>query len=368
MALNDNVEIIRKVFEKNLKDKIPEYIRNDERWTKIIEQSWIFLTRLEILNQKLELNLFNGISLGENQKYNSVYWIVDNIKNAFAKNREIRKRLEIIQDDFEQSLMKFYGGNFAWAYIDSKTNKIIFVGGDSYKKLVEENFQWNKNSGTKSSFSTKGFNIDSLKDINQKQAQQVKELNEIIQRRHASYKRILDLSFKRLKKDMDYKREWPRFKNTFYFHLEDYDTQIGWSKPISNKGWISEGYVAALLGNAFEGKGEEKQVETLAYPYVEETDNKAAAFGEDIFFDYNGMKFQIAVKSGKFSTASLTPFLQMATYLTGIQEQDIKNFSIEELNKKEVQDSIIRGSINYLKNSLKYIREVILVELNKNSV
>jgi len=117
-------------------------------------------------------------------------------------------------------------------------------------------------------------------------------------------------------------------KKTFYWKLIDNRHISGWTKPISTKGVIAEGYAGAVINEDPDvvSSNLEYSLKNLYENHIQK-DSLGAAIKGDIIWNENG-NIQFAIKEGSFSTARFGQYLNLA-YNT-IQ---IKTISASEYKK-----------------------------------
>lgn len=281
------------------------------------------------------VNTYNGAN---NALRNSIsYYQNGNLKIIFkklydymAQDQELTREIIKAQEQFQAAKNKVNNITMGLIYFDINSNKIIVSSQDAMAKFLK------KYATTSTSKSGRGRGNVSLQgeerqkelienDLNNDKIW--KELTELINKISEPYKEsVLDEAlFRWANQDMYYKRRvqkqnTKKYKNSFYWWPTKGETKIGWSNSYRNRGYIAEGYIAALLDlpDSFKNpndENEEENIKILNY-YTAATNNKGASKEQDIVMNFNTghlqFRYQFAVKSGSFSTARVGQYIKQA--------------------------------------------------------
>lgn len=267
--------------------------------------------------------------------YTTIYEIIK------AKNDGI-KRLIAAQEDFQMAKNEANNITMLLAYFDIDKNKIIISSQQTMSNFFKE-YATSSSTGSRSNISVNSKRAKKLLQEND----DYKKIQNILNQRSLAYMNILNETFKRWKKeDMNYKKENSKEKNTFYWRpyvgTENWH-YIHWSKRYGSRGYIAEGYVAALINDAFHQGYFEDNIEILN-DYTSQTSNKGASKEQDIVINFNNKRIQIAVKSSNsFSTANLGQFIQEAFNIVGLEISEENNdFLVRNIKYKSVIEQILQ--------------------------
>lgn len=247
---------------------------------------------------------------------NSIKTQMSKIHEYMKKDVENTRQALQLQHIFETQLNDFMGRVIYLTYVDKEGN-INFYDDANIGKLYSQ--------ATKESKGRRG-NISASKMFETIDLEQ--ELREKMLISIAERKLVYQQAIRRWEKNktQDYVdgiplsgKDYNPSKNTFYWRLNDYHI-TGWTDPISNRGWIAEGYAGAVINEdpQVKSKAIESSLKQLWEEHIQQ-DSIGGAIKGDIVLRDNG-NIQFAVKSGSFSTARFGQYVRLAY---NIQQIDI---------------------------------------------
>lgn len=262
---------------------------------------------------------------------------------------------------FQSAVNKFLEKNLNLIYMNITTGNIIVQTDLNMRKF----FAYYMTAGqgrAKVDMSNKRQQI--LNGL-EKQGQLLEELQKKLNTRSTTFKYILDQAIRRKEnKDMNYKKENPELENTFYWWPSPRFPYIHISRRTKGNGFLAEAFIDSLFNESSYIGDIEKNLEILS-GYLDKTDNKGAALGQDISQILNGKAFQFSVKSGKFNTPMIRQFIVQALVILGMDQNTTVQGLDKMLNDKDINfDEMANEYLNdYINNkAAEDVKEKILTE------
>ena len=253
--------------------------------------------------------------------------------NKMRADTKVTQKLISAMQNFQIAKNNFNNVTMILAYINIDENKIIL----STQSNMAAFFKKYATASSGRANITVGENRQ--EELNKGLNEYWKHLEKLLNQNSKKYYGILEQALRRWNNEEMYYKKTKNYKNTFYWrpYLPHF-TYIHWSKPYGTRGPIGEGYVAALMQEAFHQGSLEDNISILN-DYTNETDNVGASKMQDVVFNFNNSKMnniQIAIKSGKFSTAKIGQYITQAINIILTEKLGQNNFLTDKVNFKKI--------------------------------
>ena len=283
----------------------------------------------------------------------SIYKTTGKLKVSFTKlynkmktDEKVTQRLVSAMQNFQIAKNRFNNVTMVLAYIDIDENKIVLSTQENMATFL-------KKYATVSSKGGRGnvtIGKNRQEELNNGLNEYWKHLENLLNQNSKKYYGILEQTLRRWhNKEMFYKKKEPKkYNNTFYWrpYLPHF-TYIHWSRSYGSRGPIGEGYMAALMQEAFHQGSLEDNISILN-DYTDKTDNIGASKMQDIVFNFNNNRMnniQIAVKSGQFSTPRIGQYIQQAIEIILIEKLGQNNFLTDKVNFKKMTKDMTKKEL-----------------------
>ena len=284
-------------------------------------------------------------------KNKNVAFSFQTIYKMMQRKTKITQILIGAQERFQAVKNKVNNINMILAYFDIDNNKIIISSQETMIKFLETYATVASKAEGRGDVRmskrryTKGTKKSGYIHLQQEEDSVYKQIQDILNQRSALYKKYFNEAQRRWKKeDMHYKKD-EKLKNTFYWRPYVGTAQwyfINWSKPYGSRGPLAEGYIAALMNNAFHQGYLEDNINILN-DYVSQTSNLGASKQQDIVINFNNQRVQVAVKSSrKFSTAAIGQYIKEALEIVGLEVFEEKGYLVDKINYTSVVDQLLK--------------------------
>lgn len=272
--------------------------------------------------------------------------IISQIREIYTKMRQAESNTQkalSLQHIFQTQLNDFMGRTIYLTYVDKEGNLNIYDDADIGQLYSMATI----NRGRGNISASKMFDaMDIQADLKEK-------IQKSIQNKAAVFREAIS----RWESNKDQlKKDYNPSKNTFYWRLYDYHIS-GWTNPISNRGWIAEGYAGAVINEDSQvtSSNMESSLKALYEKHINQ-DSIGGAIKGDIVLQKNE-QIQFAIKSGSFSTARFGQYVRLAYNILQIPKLTTQQFekALPALvNFRKITTQIIQASRKKAQQELTY--------------
>lgn len=328
MSLAEAERAIESLVKQNLAQDFVEVDEGDFQALKVASNT--FINKVELIaNQTYHIHMMlkNNSSLksGIRQFYQFMRQSTNFTRQALQ-----------LQHIFEQQLNSFLGRTIYLTYVTDK-GKLLYFDDANIGKLYQGA---TKNVGRGNISAAK---VAALSDVNDLADQLRDRLKKSEQLRSHVYNVAIE-RWQSNVNDEDIKVYNPS-KNTFYWRLWDNHHISGWTKPITSKGIIAQGYAGAVINEdpQIANSNLEFSLKALYQNHIQK-DSIGAVIKGDVVWNENG-QIQFAIKQGSFSTARFGQYLILAYNIQQIQQiskEEFQKFLPQLIKLNKITNSIIQ--------------------------
>ena len=321
---------IEKYVQEKTSQKIYEVHQGD--YNDLRQAALIFLQQVKKLSQ------LNHNIIGQDTIRKEIDAIYKNMRQA---EKNTQKALSL-QHIFEKQINDFMGRTIYLTYVNKQGGLYIYDDVNIGKLYSQATV--NKGRGNISA--EKMFDtIDIQGDLKEKILKSIQNRKDVFQKAVSRWQKNYQQDFDPSKTQTG--KAYRPSKNTFYWRLHDYHIS-GWTDPITNRGWIAQGYAGAVINeeNEINNAFIESSLQVLWTRYMKQ-DSLGGAIKGDIVLK-NQTDIQFAIKSGSsFSTAKFGQFVRLAYNIIQIKLLTPSQFEAvlpKLVNFSKVTDKIIEGA------------------------
>ena len=335
MAANSQ---IRKNIEKITNENVYRVHQGD--YNELKQASLMFLDEVGKLSKKNH-NIMSKDTI--RQQIDAIY------KDMRQAERNTQQALKL-QHIFEQQLNEFMGRTIYLTYVNSQGGMYIYDDANIGKLYSTAT----GNKGRGNIAASKMFDaLDVQQDLKQKILKSIENRKQVYQVAIRRWERNYQQDFDPTKTESG--KAYNPSKNTFYWRLHDYHI-TGWTDPITNRGWIAEGYAGAVINQDefVNSKFIESSLQALWKNMKQ--DSIGGAIKGDVVLKNDG-SIQFAIKSGSFSTAKFGQYVRLAYNISQINLLTPTQFETvlpKLVNFGKITDKIIETANQYGKKQLEF--------------